>query len=299
MAKSKSTSKAGSAHGHGLRGAELRTLLRVAPDSGPVDLAAYDAGATPGGPKGKKQGVAETDQMRARLGELQEKLFAQSVAGDRRRLLVILQGMDTSGKGGTVKHVASGLNPGGLRVRAFKTPTAEERGHPFLWRIRKALPLPGEIGVFDRSHYEDVLIVRVQDLAPAATWRRRYAEINRFEQSLADKGVTVVKIFLHISKEEQLDRLLARLDNPDKHWKFSPGDVEDRERWPAYQEAYQTVLERCSTESAPWYLVPADHKWYRNWAISRLLLEHLEEIDPAYPQADFDVTENRRLLLTT
>ncbi|MFC4034909.1 PPK2 family polyphosphate kinase [Streptomyces polygonati] len=303
MATSKSPSKAGPASGsdagHGLRGAQLRSLLRIAPHSGPVDLAAYDAGATPGGPKGKKQGVAETERMRVRLAGLQEKLFAQSTAGDRRRLLVVLQGMDTSGKGGTVKHVASGLNPGGLRVRAFKTPTDEERAHNFLWRIRKALPLPGEIGVFDRSHYEDVLIVRVQNLVSAATWNRRYAEINRFERSLADDGVTVIKLFLHISYDEQLDRLLSRLDNPAKHWKFTPGDIEDRERWPAYQEAYQTALERCSTENAPWYLVPADHKWYRNWAVSRLLLEHLEEIDPAYPKADFDVAENRRSLLAT
>lgn len=238
--------------------------------------------------------------MRPHLAELQERLFAQSaVGGDQRRVLLVLQGMDTSGKGGTVKHVVSGLNPAGLRVRAFKAPTAEERRHNFLWRIRRALPHPGEIGVFDRSHYEDVLIVRVHDMVPRSVWSRRYAAINRFEQSLTDGGVTVLKVFLHISPQEQRARLLARLDRPDKHWKFSPTDVEERERWPDYQEAYQVALERCSTEAAPWYVVPADRKWYRNWAISRLLLEHLERIDPAYPQPDLDVDKYRKLLLAT
>lgn len=279
---------------------KLHTLLRVEPGGGPVDLSAYDPHATPGGPKSKKHGLAEIEQMRPRLAALQERLFAQSaVGGDQRRVLLVLQGMDTSGKGGTVKHVVSGLNPAGLRVRAFKAPTAEERRHNFLWRIRRALPHPGEIGVFDRSHYEDVLIVRVHDMVPRSVWSRRYAAINRFEQSLADGGVTVLKVFLHISPEEQRARLLARLDRPDKHWKFSPTDVEERERWPDYREAYQVALERCSTEAAPWYVVPADRKWYRNWAISRLLLEHLERIDPAYPQPDLDVAKYRTLLLAT
>ncbi|MEW1865468.1 polyphosphate kinase 2 family protein [Streptomyces sp. NBC_00669] len=279
---------------------KLRTLLRVEPGSGPVDLSAYDPRGTPGGPKNKKHGLAEIERMRPHLAELQERLFAQSaVGGDQRRVLLVLQGMDTSGKGGTVKHVVSGLNPAGLRVRAFKAPTAEERRHNFLWRIRRALPHPGEIGVFDRSHYEDVLIVRVHDMVPRSVWSRRYAAINRFEQSLTDGGVTVLKVFLHISPQEQRARLLARLDRPDKHWKFSPTDVEERERWPDYQEAYQVALERCSTEAAPWYVVPADRKWYRNWAISRLLLEHLERIDPAYPQPDLDVDKYRKLLLAT
>ncbi|WP_405589072.1 PPK2 family polyphosphate kinase [Streptomyces sp. NBC_01190] len=280
-------------------GAGLRSLLRIPPHSGTVDLMAYDPAATPGGPKDKKHGLADIERMRPRLAELQERLFASSVAGDRRRLLLILQGMDTSGKGGTLKHVVTGLNPAGVRVRAFKAPTAEELRHPFLWRIRNALPHAGEIGVFDRSHYEDVLVAPVRRLVPRAVWSRRYATIDRFERSLADEGVTVVKVFLHIGYPEQGRRLLARLDEPAKHWKFNPGDIEDRELWPAYQAAYQTVLERCSTENAPWYLVPADHKWYRNWAISRLLLEHLEELAPSYPEADFDVAENRRLLLAT
>jgi PPK2 family polyphosphate:nucleotide phosphotransferase len=279
---------------------KLGAVLRVAPGGGAVDLRTYDPHGTPGGPKTKKRGLAEIDAMRPRLAELQERLFAQSTAGgDPRRLLLVLQGMDTSGKGGTVKHVVSGLNPAGLRVRAFKAPTEEERRHNFLWRVRKALPHAGEIGVFDRSHYEDVLIVRVHDMVPRSVWSRRYAEINRFERSLADDGVTVLKVFLHISPQEQRARLLSRLDRPGKHWKFSPTDVEERALWPDYQEAYQAVLERCSTEEAPWYVVPADRKWYRNWAISRLLLEHLERIDPAYPEPDFDLEKYRRLLLAT
>jgi PPK2 family polyphosphate:nucleotide phosphotransferase len=275
----------------------LGELLQVGPDGGPVDLGAYDPDGTPGGPKNKSHGLAEIEQMRPRLAELQEKLFAQAaVGGDPRRLLLVLQGMDTSGKGGTVKHVVAGLNPAGLRVRAFKAPTAEERRHGFLWRVRKALPHPGEIGVFDRSHYEDVLVVRVHDMVPRSVWSRRYGEINRFERTLTDDGVSVLKVFLHISPEEQRARLLARLDRPGKHWKFSPTDVEERGLWPAYQEAYQTALERCSPANAPWHVVPADRKWYRNWAISRLLLEHLERIDPAYPEPAFDIAEYRRLL---
>ncbi|MCL2553277.1 MAG: polyphosphate kinase 2 family protein [Actinomycetia bacterium] len=280
-------------------GKDLRSRLRVPPGGGPVDLADHDPSGTPRGPAGKREALAATEKLRTRLADLQERLFAQSTAGDPRRVLLVLQGMDTSGKGGTIKHVATGLNPTGVRVTAFKTPTAEERAHPFLWRIRKALPAAGEIGVFDRSHYEDVLIVRVHDMVPRATWRRRYDAINRFEQSLADDGVTVVKVFLHISYEEQRARLLARLDRPDKHWKFTIGDVDERAMWPAYREAYEAVLERCSTEAAPWYVVPANRKWYRNWAISTLLLEHLEQIDPQYPKGDFDVAESRARLLRT
>ncbi|CAG7654027.1 PPK2 family polyphosphate kinase [Actinacidiphila bryophytorum] len=274
----------------------LRSLLRV-PQG--VSLAEYDTRATPGSPGGKAKALAETELVRARLADLQERLFAQSTAGDPRCVLLVLQGMDTSGKGGTVKHVAAGLNPTGVRVTAFKAPTAEESQHPFLWRIRRALPVPGEIGVFDRSHYEDVLIARVRKLVPRSTWSRRYGVINRFEQSLADDGVTVVKVFLHIGYEEQRERLVARLDNPAKHWKFNEGDIAERALWPSYQQAYEAALERCSTDSAPWYLVPADRKWYRNWAVAQLLLEHLELIGPEYPPAGFDVAASRAALLET
>ncbi|WP_242427694.1 polyphosphate kinase 2 family protein [Streptomyces sp. Root431] len=276
----------------------MRDLLRV-PGGEPLDLTAYDASAIPAGPADKASGLAATAALAPRLADLQERLYASSAAGDRRRLLLILQGMDTSGKGGTVKHVIGLFNPSGCRIRAFKAPTPEERNHPFLWRIMMALPQPGEIGIFDRSHYEDVLIARVRDLVPRSRLDRRYGQINHFEKSLAEDGVTVVKVFLHLSYEEQRNRLLERLDNPEKHWKFNPGDIEERSVWPAYREAYEVALERCSTDEAPWYLVPADRKWYRNWAISKLLLEHLEALDPAYPPGDFDVAECRRLLLMT
>ncbi|MEV4971881.1 PPK2 family polyphosphate kinase [Streptomyces scopuliridis] len=276
----------------------LRELLRI-PEGEPVDLSSYDSRATPGGPADKAAALAAVAPLAQRLTGLQERLYAASTAGGRHRVLLILQGMDTSGKGGTIKHVIGHFNPAGCRIRAFKTPTPEERSHPFLWRVRRSLPEPGEIGIFDRSQYEDVLITRVRELVPRRDLGRRYGQINRFEQGLADNGVTLVKVFLHLGHEEQRDRLLARLDNPDKHWKFSPSDIEDRELWPAYQEAYELALHRCSTAAAPWYLVPADRKWYRNWAISTLLLEHLEALDPAYPSADFDVEESRRQLLAT
>jgi PPK2 family polyphosphate:nucleotide phosphotransferase len=274
----------------------LRELLRV-PGGKPVDLAAHDAREMPAGPRDKQAGLAAMTELAAPLADLQERLWAASTAGDRRRVLLVLQGMDTSGKGGTVKHVIGLFNPSGCRIRAFKAPTPKELGHSFLWRIKRALPQAGELGIFDRSHYEDVLIARVRSLVPPAEIERRYDEINHFEKSLADDGVTVVKCFLHISYGEQRDRLLKRLDRPDKHWKFNVADIDDRALWPAYQQAYETVLERCSTPHAPWYLVPADRKWYRNWAVSRLLLEHLSELDPRYPQADFDVAEARRRLL--
>nr|WP_137992656.1 PPK2 family polyphosphate kinase [Streptomyces vilmorinianum] len=275
----------------------LRDLLRL-PVGRAVDLSSYDTSSiAPGGPADKAAGIEAMTALAPRLAGLQERLYAASTAGDRRRLLLVLQGMDTSGKGGTVKHVIGFLNPSGCRIRAFKTPTAEERRHSFLWRITRALPMPGEIGIFDRSHYEDVLIARVRGLVPRRDLGARYGRINRWEKSLADDGVTVVKVFLHLSYEEQRNRLLARLDNPEKHWKFSPADIEERALWPAYQQAYELALERCSTDASPWYLIPADRKWYRNWAVSTLLLEHLEALDPQYPKGDFDVEECRRLLL--
>ncbi|MFD5411159.1 PPK2 family polyphosphate kinase [Streptomyces nojiriensis] len=293
-AKAGTSGKRSGADGSGAR--PLRELLRVTPGERP-DLGRLDPSATPGGPAGKAAGVAATALLAQPLGSLQERLYAASTAGDRRRVLLVLQGMDTSGKGGTLKHVIGLFNPSGCRIKAFKSPTEEELGHPFLWRIKQELPRPGEIGIFDRSHYEDVLIARVRELVPRNRVRARYAQINRFEQALADDGVTVVKVFLHIGHEEQRARLLERLDNPDKHWKFNVGDIEERTAWPAYQEAYEVALERCSTDAAPWYVVPADRKWYRNWAISTLLREHLEELDPQYPKGDFDVEECRRRLL--
>ncbi|MEV7413795.1 PPK2 family polyphosphate kinase [Streptomyces sp. NPDC089919] len=279
-------------------GPSVRRALRLPVGERP-DLAAIDPAGTPVGPSGKAAGVAATAALGERLGALQERLYAASTGGDRRRVLLVLQGMDTSGKGGTVKHVIGQFNPSGCRIKAFKAPTPQELAHPFLWRVMKALPGPGEIGIFDRSHYEDVLIARVRTLVPRGQLRRRYGQIRRFEEALAEDGVSIVKVFLHIGYEEQRRRLLERLDNPDKHWKFNPGDIDERLLWPAYQEAYELALERCSSEEAPWYLVPADRKWYRNWAISSLLLEHLEELDPRYPAGDFDVAECRERLLAT
>ncbi|MFE0652666.1 PPK2 family polyphosphate kinase [Streptomyces sp. NPDC059534] len=294
--------KDGGKKGRKPRGAQrepaLREVLRV-PEGERVSLASYDPSATPAGPADKAAGVAATAALAPRLAALQDRLYAASTAGDRRRVLLVLQGMDTSGKGGTVKHVIGLFNPSGCRIRAFKAPTPEERGHPFLWRVMKALPQPGEIGIFDRSQYEDVLIARVRELVPRPELGRRYGQINRFEQSLVDDGVTVVKVFLHVSYEEQRARILERLDNPEKHWKFDSGDIDERALWPAYQEAYEIALERCTTAEAPWYVVPADRKWYRNWAISRLLLEHLEALDPTYPPGDFDVAACRARLLRT
>ncbi|MFF4368110.1 PPK2 family polyphosphate kinase [Streptomyces sp. NPDC001594] len=289
--------RAGGGAGGAAGGPSLRELLRVRGGGGRVDLGAYDPAATPGGPPDKTAGRAAAAELAEPLAGLQERLYAAATAGDRRRLLLVLQGMDTSGKGGTVKHVAAPFNPAGCRIRAFKAPTPEEREHPFLWRVEKALPRPGEIGIFDRSHYEDVLIARVRELVPQDTVERRYGEINAFERSLAEDGVTLVKVFLHIGYEEQRERLLRRLDRPDKYWKFDPGDIEERRMWPAYRKAYELVLERCSTEAAPWYVVPADRKWYRNWAVGRLLLEHLEEMDPRYPPAAFDIEACRARLI--
>ncbi|MER6217479.1 MULTISPECIES: PPK2 family polyphosphate kinase [unclassified Streptomyces] len=279
-------------------GTPLRELLRVRPEpDGLVGLGAYDPSALPAGPRDKAAGRAATAALAKPLAGLQERLYAAATAGDRRRLLLVLQGMDTSGKGGTVKHVIGLFNPSGCRITGFKAPTPEEKEHPFLWRVEKALPRAGEIGIFDRSHYEDVLIARVRALAPPEVLEGRYEEINAFERALADDGVTLVKVFLHIGFEEQRARLLRRLDRPDKRWKFDPGDIGERRLWPAYQEAYERVLERCSTPAAPWYVVPADRKWYRDWAVSGLLLEHLEEMDPRYPPARFDIEACRARLM--
>jgi PPK2 family polyphosphate:nucleotide phosphotransferase len=264
--------------------------------SGPFDVASFDPSATPIGPQSKAEGVAALAELGDPLSDLQERLFAQSTAGNSAAVLLILQGMDTSGKDGTVKHVLGLVNPSGVRLASFKKPTEEELQHDFLWRIEKQVPEPGFIGVFNRSQYEDVLVARVHQLVPEEVWQQRYSAINEFERGLVARGVTVVKCFLHISKQEQKERLTARLEDPTKYWKYNPGDVDERTRWDDYQRAYTDALRNCSTAAAPWYLIPADRKWYRNWAISRLLLETLERINPQYPPADFDVeVEQRRV----
>ncbi len=234
--------------------------------------------------------------MGEELADLQERLWAEGKADGKRRILLVLQGMDTSGKGGTLRHTVGLVDPQGVRITSFKAPTDEELTHDFLWRIRKALPEPGYIGVFDRSHYEDVLIARVRELAPADEIERRYDAINEFERELVADGTTIIKCMLHISADEQKERLLARLEDPAKHWKFNPGDVDERALWPAYRSAYEIALERTSTEHAPWHVIPADHKWFRDLAIARLLLEVLRGMKLEWPKADFDVVEQRRRL---
>jgi PPK2 family polyphosphate:nucleotide phosphotransferase len=276
--------------------ARVADLLRVGEG---FDLSAVDTAATPGFSGSKAGGKRALADGASILSELQERLWASSRAGDRRSVLLVVQGMDTAGKGGIVRHVVGSVDPQGVRHTAFKAPTPEERAHDFLWRIRRALPQPGELGVFDRSHYEDVLIVRVLGLVPHATWSRRYATINRFEASLADRGVAVVKVMLHIGKDEQWARLAERLDRPDKHWKYNPGDLDSRERWEEYMQAYQVALTRCSTPAAPWHVVPADRKWYARWAVQQLLVDALTRLDPRWPPADYDVAAERARLRAT
>jgi PPK2 family polyphosphate:nucleotide phosphotransferase len=269
-------------------------LLRV--PQGPVDLASYDSRSTPGFSGDKVAGKKRLAELAPTLSGLQERLFAHGRTGGRRRVLLVLQGMDTSGKGGTMRHAVGLVDPQGISIKAFKAPTPEEKRRGFLWRIRQALPGPGQLGVFDRSHYEDVLVARVRSLAPAATIERRYDAINDFEAKLVSGGCDVVKVMLHISKDEQRNRLLARLDDPAKHWKYNPGDVEDRLLWDDYQRAYELVLERCNTDAAPWHVVPADRKWYRNWAVTSLLIERFEALGLEWPKTDIDVdTERKRL----
>jgi PPK2 family polyphosphate:nucleotide phosphotransferase len=265
--------------------------------AGPVDLASIPTDATPGFDGGKSAGRRALAALGDELSDLQERLWAERSTGSRRRMLLVLQGMDTSGKGGVLRHTVGLVDPQGVRITSFKAPTDEEREHHFLWRIRHALPQPGYVGVFDRSHYEDVLIARVHGLVDSDTLEHRYDEINAFEAELVADGVVIVKCMLHVSAAEQKERLLARLDNPDKHWKFNPGDIDERARWRDYRTAYEIALERTNTDDAPWYVVPSDKKWYRNLVVGQLLLEHLRGMRLQWPSADFDVEEQRRRLV--
>lgn len=239
---------------------------------------------------------AATAAIVAELEGLQEQLYAEGVGGGQRSLLLLLQGMDTSGKDGTVRRVVGAMNPAGVRITSFKKPTPEELNHDFLWRIDKQIPSPGEVAVFNRSQYEDVLVVRVHDLVPESEWSGRYDKINEFERRVVDAGTHIVKVMLHISKSEQKERLAERLADPTKHWKYNAGDLTERAFWDDYQAAYQDALTRCSTDSAPWYVVPGDRKWYRDWVVANLLVHALREMSPRYPPADFDVAEQKRLL---
>ncbi|RBP67146.1 PPK2 family polyphosphate:nucleotide phosphotransferase [Brevibacterium sanguinis] len=259
-----------------------------------------DTRATPGYEGDKKTAKHDLAACGRELGDLQERLYAahhESESGPS--VLLVLQAMDTAGKGGIIRHVVGAVDPQGIELAAFKKPTEEELAHDFLWRVRRRIPDPGMIGVFDRSHYEDVLIGRVRGLADAEEIERRYQAINDFESELTEAGTRIIKVMLHISPDEQRERLLKRLDRPDKHWKYNPGDVDERALWPDYMAAYQAVFDRTSTESAPWFVVPADRKWYSRLAVQRLLQNALEQIDPQWPTADFDVEAEKRRLLAT
>lgn len=257
----------------------LSDRLRVAPGA-KVDLSRFDAGATHGW--GEEEAEAQQAQYEDGLTELQQRLWAEA----RHPLLVVLQGIDAAGKDGTIRHVMDAFNPQGCSVVGFKVPTAIELAHDYLWRVHQHTPAKGHITILNRSHYEDVLVVRVHGLVPRPTWRRRYRHIREWERLLADEGTTIVKLFLYIDRDEQRERLQARLDEPDKRWKFSRGDLGERDRWDAYIAAFEDMLERTSTAWAPWYLIPANHKWFRNLAVAHILGETIEGLDPRYPEPE-------------
>ena len=260
-------------------------------------VADIDLSATPGFKGAKADGVKLLAQRMSRLAELQEMLYANhKAADDTRSVLLVLQGMDAAGKGGIVKHVVGSVNPMGVRYTAFGVPSEEERKHNYLWRIRRALPPAGHIGVFDRSHYEDVLIVRVHNMVPPEVWGKRYDEINRFEKDVVDDGTTIIKVAMFVSPDEQKKQLLERLEDPTKYWKYNPGDIDERKLWPKYQEAYQAVLDRTSTDYAPWYVIPCDRRWYSRLAATELLIQALKGLDLSWPPADFDVEAEKKRL---
>lgn len=283
-------------HAKRASGDSISEALRV---SSGFRLADLDPGAKPGFSGKKKDAAKAMASVRDEIDDLQERLYAGGRDGDGPAVLLVVQGMDTAGKGGIMRHVVGTVDPQGVKLHAFKAPSAEERRHPFLWRIRRELPDPGYIGVFDRSHYEDVLVVRVHDLVPPSTWGRRYGQINTFERTANEKGIHLIKVMLHVSADEQKARLQERLDRPDKYWKFNPGDIDEREYWDDYQEAYQAVLDKTSTDENPWYVVPADRKWYARLAVQQLLLDKLRELDLPWPDADFDVAEQKKRLAAT
>jgi PPK2 family polyphosphate:nucleotide phosphotransferase len=243
------------------------------------DLATHDPDAKTGFDGGKEEGKAALPTMRRKLAELQRRLWAES----EQALLVVIQATDTGGKDGTIRHVFTGVNPQGVHVRGFAVPSHRELAHDYLWRIHRETPERGAITIFNRSHYEDVLVVRVHELVAEQQWRKRYRHIREFERLLADEGTRVVKLFLNISKEEQRERLQARLDEPDKNWKFNKGDLADRELWAEYRAAYQDAIAETAAKHAPWYVVPANRKWYRNLVVSSILIRTLEEMNPRFP----------------
>jgi PPK2 family polyphosphate:nucleotide phosphotransferase len=248
-----------------------------------ISLRKIPTDATPGY-KQKPDVDGDLDESTEKLADLQYRLYAEN----KRALLIVLQAMDTGGKDGTIRHVMSGLNPAGCRVKSFKVPTEEELDHDFLWRIHNAVPPRGEFGIFNRSHYEDVVVVRVHELVPRSVWEKRFDEINAFEKHLVENNVTILKFFLHISKAEQKKRIQARIDDPKKCWKLTPSDFKERVHWNDYQDAYEDAINRCSTKWAPWYVIPADKKWFRNLAVSRIMVRTLEALKMKFPKASFD-----------
>lgn len=253
-----------------------------------VDLKKCDPGDKNYFKGDKKESKDELLKINARLEELQEMLYAEH----KHKILVVLQAMDSGGKDGTIRHVFNGVNPQGVKVASFKVPTKEELDHDYLWRVHKHTPGKGEIVIFNRSHYEDVLVVRVHDLVPKSVWRRRFKHIRDFERILADEGTTILKLFLHIDLDEQKERFQARLDTPHKRWKFRLGDLEERKLWDNYQNAYEEAISKTSTEWAPWYIIPANRKWYRNLVISRIIVETLESLNMSYPKSEEDLEDN-------
>jgi PPK2 family polyphosphate:nucleotide phosphotransferase len=268
-----------------VRAAPFSDLLRVAPGSTPA-IAAVDAGATPGFDGDKTAARDRLKALRSELAAFQERLWAEQ----RQSLLVVLQALDAGGKDGLIRKVVTAFNPQGTRVTGFGVPSAEELRHDYLWRVHAATPGRGRIGVFNRSHYEDVLVVRVNELVPEAVWSRRYDQINAFEAHLAANGTRIVKFYLHISRDEQRQRFEKRLANPEKNWKWSSGDLDTRAKWGDFIAAYVDALARCSTEAAPWFVVPADHKWYRDLAVAEVLFETASEMDPQWPAAGEDLS---------
>lgn len=261
-------------------------IYRIRPGT-KVKLADFDPSGETELAGDKERGLALLEQMKTDLQELQSKLYAER----RHRLLIILQGMDGSGKDGTVRSVFSGIDPHGFRVISFKSPTSAELDHDYLWRVHREAPAKGEIAVFNRSHYEDVIAVKVKNLAPKAIWEKRFDHIVNFERMLTDEGTTILKFFLHISREEQRRRLQARLQNPEKHWKFNPEDIADRRLWPQFSDAYEEVLSRTSTAEAPWFVVPANRKWYRNAVLSSIVTETLGKLELKYPSPTWDLSK--------
>jgi PPK2 family polyphosphate:nucleotide phosphotransferase len=263
------------------------------------DLSALDPRSTPGWDGRKAEGEALVALHADELSELQERLYAEGRSGGSRSVLLVLQGLDTSGKGGIVRHVVGLVDPQGVMHRAFGVPTRTEKRHGYLWRIRNALPRPGYIGVFDRSHYEQVLVVRAAQLEPREKWETHYDEINAFDAEVAASGTTIVKVMLVISRDEQKARLSERLERPDKYWKYNPDDIDTRLLWDDYQAAYQDMLDRTHTDVSPWYVVPADRKWFARLAVSELLLDALRGLDLGWPAADFDVEAEKKRLAET